>query len=224
MLNNNKKLLVGGEEPMKLIKLFLFLCVALILNNCVTTKKNNSFQQNVSKNYTNEGRYQVLGSVSISKTENNPVNTIKIDKQSYDELMEQAEKMGANAIINLEAEIRYRAVAVRMQDNVSNIYTFENKSNDNNTVNVKTNVPQIQNINNNNNVLQDFNRRSVEPEIDNQNIIANKKYFVIIEGQKYGPVNIEQIKNLKNMGYCDNQTNIIEIESGKILKVDDILY
>ena len=50
----------------------------------------------------------------------------------------------------------------------------------------------------------------------------NKSYFLMLNNQKYGPVSVKQIEDLKSMGYCNNDSIIIDPNTNTNYKVGDL--
>ncbi len=50
----------------------------------------------------------------------------------------------------------------------------------------------------------------------------NRNYFLMIGGQQYGPISVKQIEEMKKMGYCNNETLMIDSVTNKFYKVGDL--
>ncbi len=70
-------------------------------------------------------------------------------------------------------------------------------------------------------VSQPASKPAARPAV--RGLDKNKSYFLMLNNQKYGPVTYRQIEDLKNMGYCNNDSVLIDPETNAMFKVADLL-
>jgi len=180
---------------------------------------NSDFGGSTRFNIESQGKYKILGPVSAVGESINVLGLIAQGDNGYKKILDAARKIGGNAVINLTTDVHYNYYVLGIYQRVTTkLYGIAVKL-PTNKLNFNPQKPIL--------MPQTYYTPPVPKSLPIQPTVAkidlNKNFFIIIEGQKYGPVNIKQIKDLKKMGYCNDESDLIDPSTNQTFKVKQIL-
>ena len=155
-------------------------------------------------------KYKIISPVKVTTESKNVLGIIAQGDSGYKKLLEKAKNMGADNVINVVIDTKYSyylgGLFQRVRTELYGLaikYVLDEKPLS--KVRKKIIVPPT----------------TVIKKIKIEKPDKNKKYFVNLGGEKYGPLEYIKIKALKEMDFVDDNTIVSEAESGKKFKVGD---
>jgi len=159
--------------------------------------------------------YRIIGPVEVNVESTNILGIVAQGDNGYKKLFEKVKEVGGDNVINVIVDTKYSYYLFGIFQKVSStIYGIAVKY-------ISTDVKQIS--------YEEQPRPLIYLPLQPQTPIYKpiekpdkyKNYFLTISGQKYGPVNYQQIQDLKRMGYINDSTPIFEQMTNKEYRVGD---
>ncbi|HPN30832.1 MAG TPA: hypothetical protein PKY81_07730 [bacterium] len=170
----------------------------------------------VSYNMETPTKYSIIGPVNASGESSNILGIVAQGDNGYKRLMDAANRVGADAVVNVVTDLHFNSYIfgayTKVTTNLSGIAVKFDRENA--ASNAGFFLPQ----------QPVFNQPvyQLPPQPVKVGPDKNKSYFLMINGQKYGPVSVKQIDDLKNMGYCNDNSDIVDPDTNKTYKVGEL--
>ncbi len=166
-------------------------------------------------NMDSSSKYKVVGVVNTESMSSNILGIIAQGDNGYHRLVEKAKAIGADDVINITTDIKFNyyffGVFQKVTAYTSGLavkYEYDNAP-------VRTSyIPQPAPV---------YTPAPAQQSAGRSSIDKNKLYFVMINNQKYGPISVKYIQDLKNMGYCDDNSEVIDPDNNSTFRVSDLL-
>ena len=162
-------------------------------------------------------KYKIVGVVNTESQSSNILGIIAQGDNGYRLLQDKAKAMGADDVINVTTDIKYNyyffGVFQKVTGYTSGLAIKYEYDNSYPQAARPVYTPQPAPV----------YTPAPAPQPTVRSIDKNKLYFVMINGQKYGPISIKYIQDLKSMGYCDDNSDAIDPDNNATYKVSDLL-
>ncbi|MBP7654681.1 hypothetical protein KA977_14770 [Candidatus Dependentiae bacterium] len=172
----------------------------------------------VSYNMETPTKYSIIGPVNAAGESSNILGIVAQGDNGYKKLMDAANRVGADAVVNVVTDLHFNSYIfgayTKVTTNLSGIAVrFDREGGI--PSNAGLFLPQQP-------VYTPPVYQPLPPQPVKIGPDKNKSYFLMINGQKYGPVSVKQIDDLKNMGYCNDNSDIVDPDTNKTYKVSEL--